>query len=138
MEELMPRLMRRAVAFLGAIIAMHSTDAAPLDEYLWKNRLLIVSAAGENGAVEEQRRIYRSAASGMSERQILLVEALGDSERSKQLRARLSADGKRFQVFLVGKDGHTALSSDKPFSAKYLFGKVDAMPMRRDEMRRSR
>lgn len=119
-------------------MAMHGTDAAPLDEHRWKNRLLVVSAPAENGAVEEQRRIYRSAAGGMSERQILLVEALGDSERSKELRARISADGKRFQVFLVGKDGHTALSSDKPFSAEYLFDKVDAMPMRRDEMRRGR
>lgn len=74
----------------------------------------------------------------MSERQILLVEALGDSERSRQLRTRISADGSRFRVFLIGKDGHTAFSSDKPFSAEYLFGKVDAMPIRRDEMRRER
>jgi len=41
-------------------------------------------------------------------------------------------------VFLVGKDGHTALSSKKPLSADYLFGKVDAMPMRRAEIRRGR
>jgi hypothetical protein len=119
-------------------MAMHGTNAAPLDEYQRKNRLLVVSAPADNGAVEEQRRIYRSAAGGMSERQILLFEALGDSERSRQLRAKIAADGKRFQVFLVGKDGHTALSSDKPLSAEYLFGKVDAMPMRRDEMGRAR
>jgi Domain of unknown function (DUF4174) len=132
------RIRCAAAAFFGAIMAMHGTDAAPLDEHRWKDRLLVVSAPAENAAVEEQRRIYRSAAEGMSERQILLVEALGDSERSRQLRTRISADGKRFQVFLVGKDGHTSLSSDKPFSAEYLFGKVDAMPMRRDEMRRGR
>lgn len=119
-------------------MAIHGTNAAPLDEHRWKKRLLVVSAPARNGAVEEQRRIYRSAAVGMSERQILLVEALDDSERSRQLRDKVSADGKRFQVFLVGKDGHTALSSDKPISAEYLFGKVDAMPMRRDEIRRGR
>jgi Domain of unknown function (DUF4174) len=61
-------------------------------------------------------------------------EVLDDSERSRQVRAKVSADGKRFQVFFVGKDGHTALSSDQPLSAEYLFAKVDAMPMRRDEM----
>lgn len=132
------KLRRATAAFSGAIFAMHSTDAAPLDEHLWKNRLLVISAPTESRAVEEQRRIYRSAQSGMSERQILLIEALGDSQRSRELRTKISADGARFQVFLVGKDGHTALSSDKPFSAKYLFGKVDAMPMRRDEMRRGR
>jgi hypothetical protein len=61
-----------------------------------------------------------------------------DGERSRQIRSRVAADGKHFQVFRVGKDGHTALSSDRPLSAAYLFGKIDAMPMRRDEMRRRR
>ena len=119
-------------------MAMRVTDAAPLDEHFWRNRVLVVSAPSANGAVEEQRRIYRSAATGMSERQIVLVEALDDSKRAKQVRAKISADGKRFQAFLIGKDGHTALSSDKPISAEYLFAKIDAMPMRRDEMRRDR
>jgi Domain of unknown function (DUF4174) len=71
----------------------------------------------------------------MSERSIILAEALDDSERSRQIRSRLSAGGRRFQVFLVGK---TAISSDKPLSADYLFARVDAMPTRRDEMRRAR
>ncbi len=74
----------------------------------------------------------------MAERDIVFAEEEDDSERSRQFRSRVSADGKHFQVFLVGKDGHTALSSEKPLTANYLFGKVDAMPMRRDEMRRSR
>ena len=43
-----------------------------------------------------------------------------------------------FEVFLVGKDGHTAVSSDKPRSAEDLFARVDAMPMWQDEMRRGR
>ena len=119
-------------------MAMHGTHAASLDQHLWKDRVLVVSAPAEGGTVEEQRRIYRSSAGGMSERQIVLVEALDDSERSRQVRAKVLADGKRFQVFLVGKDGHTALSSNQPLSAEYLFAKVDAMPMRRDEMRRGR
>jgi hypothetical protein len=103
----------------------------------WKNRLLVVSAPPGDIAASEQRKIYETASKGMSERQILLIEALGDSDRTKQVRSWLSADGQHFQVFLVGKDGHTALSSQKRLSAEYIFGKVDAMPMRRDEMRRA-
>ena len=68
----------------------------------------------------------------MSERAIVLVEALDDDQRSKQIRSRLSADGRRFQVFLLGKDGHTAASSDKPLSAGDWFARVESMPMRRD------
>jgi hypothetical protein len=98
--------------------------------------MLVVTGPADDAAVKQQRQIYRSAATGMSERQIILSEALGDSERSRQIRSQLSADGKRFRVFLIGKDGHTAITSEKPLSAEFLFARVDAMPMRRDEMRR--
>jgi Domain of unknown function (DUF4174) len=121
----------------GAIMP-HGAEAATLDHYHWKNRVLVVSAPAGDSAASEQKRIYRSAVKGMSERDIVFVEALDDSEQSRQIRSKLSADGTRFQVFLVGKDGHTAVSANKPLSADYLFGEVDAMPMRHDEMRRSR
>jgi Domain of unknown function (DUF4174) len=117
---------------------MTAGNASPLDQFHWKNRVLVVSAQVGDPAADEQRRIYHAAAKGMSERQIVLAEALDDGDRSKQIRSKVSTDGRRFQVFLVGKDGHTALSSDKPLSADYLFARVDAMPMRQDEMRRNR
>jgi hypothetical protein len=123
---------------LGVVSLTQESRAAPLDDYRWKSRLLVVSAPSGDVAAGKQRQIYETASKGMSERQIVLVEALDDSDRTKQVRARLSANGQRFQVFLIGKDGHTALSSDKPLTADYIFGKVDAMPMRRDEMRRAK
>lgn len=89
-------------------------------------------------APRANRSVSRSAVKGMSERDIVFVEALDDSEQSRQIRSKLSADGAWFQVFLVGKDGDTAVSANKPLSADYLFGEMDAMPMRREEMRRSR
>ena len=114
------------------------SNATPLDEFRWKNRVLVIVAPAGDARAEAQRQIYQSSAAGMSERQIVLNEALDDSEQSRQIRSRLSVDGSRFRVFLVGKDGHTAVSSDKPLSAGDLFARVDAMPMRRDEMWRGR
>ena len=118
---------------LGVITMTDGSNASPLDEFHWKNRVLVVVVPAGNAAAETQRRIYESSAKGTSERSIVLTEAADDSERS-----RLSADVRRFEVFLVGKDGHTAVSSDKPLSADDLFARVDAMPMRQDEMRRGR
>lgn len=112
--------------------------ASTLDDYRWRNRLVVVVAPGGDADAMAQRRIFESASDGMAERAMLLVEALDDSERSRQIRQRLSADGRRFRVFLVGKDGHVAFSSERPVPAEVLFGKVDVMPMRRDEMRRGR
>lgn len=123
---------------LGAGAMIHESRASQLDDWKWKNRVLIVVGPAEDSAVRQQRQIYQSAANGMSERQIVLTEALDDTARSREIRSRVSADGKRFHAFLIGKDGHVALSSDKPLSADYLFQRIDAMPMRQDAMRRPR
>jgi Domain of unknown function (DUF4174) len=132
-------LLRMTTTFLlGVVMMTNESQASPLDEFRWKNRVLVVVAPAGDSAAEAQRRIYQSSAAGMSERQIVLREALDDSERSRQIRSRVSADGRHFQVFLVGKDGNTAVSSNKPLSAGDLFARVDAMPMRQDEMRRVR
>jgi Domain of unknown function (DUF4174) len=123
---------------LGASAMMHASHALQLDEWKWKSRVLVVVGPAEDSDVRQQREIYQSAVNGMSERQIVLAEALDDSERSHAIRSRVAADGRRFHAFLIGKDGHVALSSDKPLAAAYLFQRIDAMPMRQDEMRRAR
>ena len=116
----------------------HASRASQLDDWKWKNRVLVVVGPAEDSAVRQQLQIYQSEANGMSERQIVLTEALDDTALSREIRSRVSADGKRFHAFLIGKDGHVVLSSDKPLSADYLFQRIDAMPMRQDEMRRAR
>ena len=121
---------------LGAALPAEARDA-PLSGYRWKNRLLVVVAPGrQDDNLVTQRRIFEQNARGMAERQIVMIEAAGDDERSRAIRSQLVGDDRSFKVLLVGKDGNTATSSTRPFSAAELFGKVDAMPMRRDEMRR--
>jgi hypothetical protein len=52
------------------------------------------------------------------------------------LRSRFGATRAAFRVVLVGKDGGTKLAQSSPILPDALFGAIDAMPMRRDEMRR--
>lgn len=121
---------------LGAALPAEARDT-PLSGYRWKNRVLVVVAPSrQDGNLVAQRRIFERNAKGMAERQIVLIEAAGDDERARNIRNQLAAGDTAFRVLLVGKDGNTAASSSKPFSAAELFGRVDAMPMRRDEMRR--
>lgn len=126
------------VLMIGGLMTSHTADAGPLDAHRWKHRLLVITAPSGDRLAEQQRGLFQSAAAGMAERQIVLIEALDDSEQAKRIRTALSADGKRFQVFLLGKDGGIKLASPTPLSATTLFGTVDAMPMRRNEMRRER
>lgn len=126
-----------ALGFLiGTAMSARASDA-PLSRFQWKNRLLVVVAPGrQDDNLVAQRRIFEQSAKGMAERQIVLIEAAGDDERSRAIRSQLSAGDRTFRVLLVGKDGNTAASSARPFTADELFGKVDAMPMRRDEIRK--
>lgn len=122
--------------FIGTAMSAQASDA-PLSRYLWKNRLLVAVAPNrQDDHLIAQRRIFEQNAKGMAERQIVLIEAAGDDERARAIRNHFSTGDKTFRVLLVGKDGNAAASSAKPFTADELFGKVDAMPMRRDEMRK--
>ncbi|CCD97710.1 DUF4174 domain-containing protein [Bradyrhizobium sp. STM 3809] len=133
----MPRRLLTTALLAGFIAMPYQSHASPLEPYKWKNRILVVTGPDDTAA-RQQRRIYETAKAGMTERQILLLEAVDDSAASRQLRTALGTDGRRFKAHLIGKDGHTAFTSDTPISADALFDRVDAMPMRQDEMRRER
>ena len=45
-------------------------------------------------------------------------------------------DANGFAVVLIGKDGHDAFHAAKPVPAAVLYGVIDAMPMRRAEIKR--
>jgi hypothetical protein len=121
----------------GSFIMAAPADADALSGYRWNKRVLVVTAASpQDGDAVQQRRAYRDALRGMTERDIVLVEAIGDGNEARRIRSQLSIDGRRFKAVLVGKDGHTTLTSDTPWTADELFRKVDDMPMRKEEMRR--
>ncbi len=53
------------------------------------------------------------------------------------LRDRFAADTDRYVAVLVGKDGFEKLRAGQPILNETLFATIDAMPMRRQEMRRN-
>ncbi len=128
------------IATMSAIVALATTvpaKADPLAGLRWKSRVLVlVAPSSQDNELRVQRRYIEAASGGMFERNIVLMEAVGDGAQARALRQRLAADGREFRVFLVGKDGNTAFSSNDPVAAKEIFGRIDAMPMRRNEMQK--
>ena len=102
--------------------------------------------AGGDAALAEQRRIFAANRAGLAERDIVVIWVTGNNVRAElgpgpgmtatQLRARFGAAETGFRVALVGKDGGTKLSQSSPLSADALFGTIDSMPMRRNEVSR--
>jgi Domain of unknown function (DUF4174) len=110
----------------------------PLASSRWKERVLVVVGPATQTDAVAQNRIFKDASKGMSERDVTLIDASGADSNSVAIRKSLSVSNKQFAVFLVGKDGNVALSSDKPLTADYLFQRIDAMPMRQDEINRKK
>jgi hypothetical protein len=77
----------------------------------------------------------------MAERDLILIKVTGDtvrgaSDRAADLRRRFGVRAGAFRVVLIGKDGGVKIEAAAPLPARRLFETIDAMPMRRDEMRR--
>jgi hypothetical protein len=61
---------------------------------------------------------------------------IGVSDTAEALRRRFGVAPGGFAVVLVGKDGTAALKSSAVISSQTLAATIDAMPMRREELRR--
>src|ERR1700761_880941 len=125
-----------AIGCLQVLTTIAHAEIKPLASVRWKERVLVVVGPTNQADAMAQDRIFKDAAAGMSERDVTLVDASGADPGSVAIRKSLSVGNKQFAVFLVGKDGNVALSSDKPLTADYLFQRIDAMPMRQDEIHR--
>jgi len=144
----MPTAFKPAVLamLLAGLFASNAASAAP--SYTWKYRPLFVFAGGDTSGLAAQRSIVAAQATGFKERDIVVVWIVGDKvsadfgptpgENPNTLRRRYGVGAGAFRAVLVGKDGGVKLSAASPLAASTLFTTIDAMPMRRDEVRRIR
>ena len=114
----------------------------PLSAYRDKNRVLLVFAPTEQDpAYREQTKLWQGEKAGFDERQLVTLPVFADAKKPAgdppgALARKFSVDPKMFVVILVGKDGRDAYRSVKPVPASALYATIDAMPMRRAEMKR--
>lgn len=140
---------RAAIAGLSAgLIALGapiSADAG-MGKYRWKNRPLVVFAASASDPrFRQQMGIVSRGRSGLRDRDMVVIRVVGDTVTTRlgrgpglsaaALRRRYGVKPGQFRALLVGKDTGVKISSAQPLSLKRLFVTIDAMPMRRREMR---
>jgi hypothetical protein len=119
-----------------------------LEALQWKNRIILVFAPSSNfEAYKGQMREFAGQEYGILDRDLIILELFEDGE-SRQGNASLSERvaprmrhqfevGKgEFVLILIGKDGSVKLRSNHPVAISKLFGLIDAMPMRQEEMRK--
>ncbi len=116
--------------------------AAPLQHALRagrdQRRLLLVGAPNaEHPDFKRQKALLAPATGQLQARDMQVIDVFYDqlSPADRQLAQRLGLRPPVFGVVLVGKDGGAKRSSATPLAPDDLFGTVDKMPMRRQEMR---
>lgn len=121
-----------------------------LDPYYGSNRLLFVFApAADDPRLQQQVNNTRAAAAGMAERDLLTIAIVGAGSvrvdgtpagnlDAGGLRAAYDVPAEAFTAILVGKDGTEKMRDGAPIGTDALFATIDAMPMRRQEMRQQR
>ena len=118
-----------------------------ISPYRWRNRLLLVFATSSSGKdYKEQLRLLEGLDPEFEDRDLLpgklpehetgeLDGTPVSAEDMEKLRNQFDIESDVFAVLLVGKDGGEKFRSNTPVTAKEIFSRIDAMPMRRRGMR---
>ena len=120
---------------LGIFFLNPSLSAAgSLDGYRWKKRVLVLLAPdASNRDLERQQSAYEQSLAAYEERDLVVLREI---DAGGPLHRQFHVPGTEFRLLLIGKDGHTALERSEPVSNQDLFGLIDSMPMRREEIRK--
>lgn len=118
-----------------------------LFDYQWENRLLLIFAPGQQSELyKRQVRELRGDEPGLKDRDMKIFNLfaeegsfVGDqplmTSEAETLYQQYEIAFDEFAVMLIGKDGTEKLRQHSVLATQKLFAVIDAMPMRRREMR---
>jgi hypothetical protein len=125
------------IVAIAAMVLPAAAGASPIAAMRDHRRIVLIAAPGpDDPALARQRAIVAQWHAGADDRDVSVVEVAGmavtgASDAAATLRRRYRLDRARFQVLLIGKDGHVALRATAPVAAETLQRTIDAMPMRK-------
>ena len=110
-----------------------------LKKYTWQNRVVLVIADTKTDSkLKQQQNTLSQQQAQLQDRDLeVLYLPLNEINQADKtfLINQFSIQEKDFCAILIGKDGGEKLRSDKPLQIENLFGTIDAMPMRKQEMK---
>lgn len=131
-----------SLIFLFSSCMAQSTQ--PFASYQWSHRLLVVFTPDlEQSEYLTQQSDWEKVAEGFADRQLKIWIVTPETIDGEPIQATSDALYRRygvmkdtFEVVLIGKDGGVKLKQNEALTSEKLFAVIDAMPMRRQEMRR--
>ena len=145
----MPKPMMVVLTVVLACSLFGGQKVLPMDlnQFQWKNRLLFIFAPQEGDAFAQalQNEILTQP-DEISERDLVVFTIFEtgpsyrdatriDPQTAAAIRTRFAAPPGQFTCILVGKDGGIKLRQDSQVKLEQIFDLIDAMPMRKEEIR---
>ncbi|UOQ65337.1 DUF4174 domain-containing protein [Hymenobacter volaticus] len=134
---------------LGSAVARGQASTAPkssltalLKASRWQKRVLLLCApTATDDALLRQRQLLAPARADLAARDLLVQEVLLNQVSptdKKYLTENLRVSTTGFTALLIGKDGGAKRRETEPVAPSSLFSTIDVMPMRQQEMRKTR
>ena len=140
-------MQRRLILGIALLfIASEQVPAYDLSQYQWHHRLLfLIAPRADDPDLAAQQRDLALRVDALLDRDIRLFRLLPDqgflgkaalsSEAVRALRRQLDVTDADRLVILIGKDGGIKRRAELDTDLREILLQIDAMPMRRDEMR---
>ncbi len=110
-------------------------QAQNLDKYLWKNRVILLFESNRyKSGYQEQLEVLQLVSEELLERDIVTLTPK-NGEKPLFLE-NLGLENDFYGLVLLGKDGGIKLKEEFVVKPQIIFRLIDAMPMRRAEMRK--
>ena len=132
------RLSKNEIIFSGilllsfmAIMIPIEIQAIELNQYLWKNRIILTFAEDEDHPDLIKLKVeMKENNCGILNRDLLHFHFSNDGKTGNHT----TTNDQSFRILLIGKDGGIKYESKRLASLIQLFELIDSMPMRQDEM----
>ena len=114
-----------------AIMIPKELEGIELNQYLWKNRIILTFAEDENHPdLIKLKAEMKENNCEILNRDLLHFHFSNDSKTGNLT----TKSDQFFRILLIGKDGGIKYESNRSVSLIQLFKLIDSMPMRQDEM----
>ncbi|MFC5283991.1 DUF4174 domain-containing protein [Pedobacter alpinus] len=97
--------------------------------------VLLFYPTNKADTVSKQIKVFSKDLSGLSERQIKIKRIVTNGKDFEKYN-NLKINPNLFTLVLVGKDGGVKFSSNTVITSSKLYGLIDQMPMRKQEMKK--
>lgn len=134
------------LALVTTILFNCKVNGQPISSHKWKDRVLIILTDEERvDRLHRQVNILQTDQEGLKDRKLVIYSVKGDAYR-KGINSDQWVNGSNFfeafkdselnfKVILIGLDGGIKINQSEVLSLDELFNTIDAMPMRRSELR---